>query len=439
MFYENEWYTGNLTLRLNRKDAIEIMGTPVFVIATVYNRYDAFQEDVNRKESVERRGEPNVTLNPVGRYALLPETLVVNSPSPIPQRSISPAYSALTFYGLEYIYLMPRYGLVHEEYQYIQLCKPFDVAPPPPPKIPPPKEDCCMCNDDLLRLINKKLGDYPGVLPASVKNSVAGTTTINSVAEHLIHNYKTFDEVVGSFPVVIRIEDTDLIQDGEQTKTVEIQNIAQGIAEIFGSNILSKADTAAILAVCLSTLTETSQTKQIATKNYDILKSILDWLGFKFKEVSRKIVLMVKPGENRISDMVQPSEVDYITVEEDFGKSNFQLFINNMSDFAAHWFAANRVSLGKRNVEENLQSLKSQFVGAKEIDKAINTDLKDHLKPATSDSDFDNFLEQAEKGFETLPDITPDQGGSISPWGKPFNKRPKLTQKSRTNEGSSNL
>ena len=71
------------------------------------------------------------------------------------------------------------------------------------------------------------------------------------------------------------------------------------------------------LNVAMRTLAEAGADKQQNFKSAMMLDSIVEYLGFKYKDESKKLPLTFTPGEEVLTRILQETEVDVSTIEYD--------------------------------------------------------------------------------------------------------------------------
>lgn len=141
------------------------------------------------------------------------------------------------------------------------------------------------------KLLAEKIGT--GELPASVPASLQGTDStsikIDNLAAFQSYLIEQLDALIGEFPVKVEIEDIDPATKGNQSQTLEIPNIAEGLAEIFGMGARSTINSEAILNLLVRTATEVIATKNAAIIAQEYAMGNADYLGYKGNVVQRKV------------------------------------------------------------------------------------------------------------------------------------------------------
>ncbi len=137
----------------------------------------------------------------------------------------------------------------------------------------------------IVNTIAKRLGtnSYPIEVPESL---LTGTGTgkvykAESNAEYLFWLTKQIDGLVGEFPIDIEIKDIDPITEGDQKKTIQLPNIAEAIAEIYGLTMKSSVNQEVELNMLLRLAAETIATKNAAIVTQDYARANATFLGYK--------------------------------------------------------------------------------------------------------------------------------------------------------------
>jgi hypothetical protein len=141
-------------------------------------------------------------------------------------------------------------------------------------------------------LIAKRLGTsaYPMEVPESLLQGVGdGIKKIDSNAEFLHWLTYQFDSLVGQFPVDIDVIDIDPLKAGDQQKKIQIPNIAEAIAEIYGLTIKSSVNQEVELNMLLRLAAETIATKNAAVVTQDYARANAIFLGYKANPKSREL------------------------------------------------------------------------------------------------------------------------------------------------------
>jgi hypothetical protein len=168
-------------------------------------------------------------------------------------------------------------------------------APPPPYRPEPRGRDDMGCNcaeiEDLLRDIHHRLGckQFPVEVPQSLYGNSDKTTKLQDVPNLWGYWLRQMDALMGEWPIDIEIEDDDPTQEGRQVKKLELPNIAETLAEIFG--LAYKIDTTGDLTteMLLRLIPEVLATKNSSLTTQDYVKGNASYLGYRGNPVSREV------------------------------------------------------------------------------------------------------------------------------------------------------
>lgn len=237
------------------------------------------------------------------------------------------------------------------------------ILPPPPP--PPDRcecEDMGCCpqpannNDQLLKLILKRLGDFPvnveiydsdenqadaqkqtlsipsvssgirttvsrieknskitgmAAFPIEVPDSLIDkpsegvlgavwdfivpnkTRKLTNLAELIAWQTEQFSNVFGDWMQVIKIKDANAVEKGDQSKKIVVPNMSHAFKEILVLLVQISKILGLNLDVSLKNLTETSGTKLAAAKAYLVAKDIQEYLDYPTKEKAFDVPLQI--------------------------------------------------------------------------------------------------------------------------------------------------
>lgn len=264
--------------------------------------------------------------------------------------------------------------------------------------------------------------NFPFVLPKTLTEDPQGKekevqVTANGISEFMLWQVQAFDSVLGQFPINIRIDDTDLIQTGDQELRLNFPNLSETLTELIGLALSNQTNNNAMLKMGLIELAEVGQTKQQAIQNYYLLGAIQEYLGFKSKQIIKDVDFLFNPG---------------ILVEEE----EKQTLENVLKP------AKLKVSIESNNDDETLEKQLYQLIEAARIIKAVhwqNVDLQGNpggqianiIKQASKladaldfkdSKDLEAFLKDVELGFTNkIPEKDPTK-----PYGRNYSERPKV-------------
>lgn len=145
----------------------------------------------------------------------------------------------------------------------------------------------------IVNLIAKRIGtsSYPIEVPESLLTGTdeAKIFKAESNAEYLFWLTKQIDSLVGEFPIKIEIKDADPLKAGDQKMQVEIPNIAEAIAEIYGLTFKSSVNQEVQLNMLLRLALETIQAKNAAIVAQDYARGNAQFLGYEGNTKGREI------------------------------------------------------------------------------------------------------------------------------------------------------
>lgn len=307
-----------------------------------------------------------------------------------------------------------------------------DNAPPLPLLKEEEKEECCMacCAEmlKLLKLILKRIGDLPATVPNSLVRANSGVKTIDSLAEYIAYSVIQTNNQFGQFPQEITIQDADLTQEGDQQKKITLPNLAESIAEMIGILLVLQSESNANLIATVNSMIEAGSAKQLALLASDYAAANAEFLGYKGKQVERKVAFSFKPGEQRLDRMLQPGEVKVKGWDND-DKNDLNDTLMPILEMVSMYRAQNFRNIGTGDTLEKLRDiLKSGANIATSIDNLVNNPpppSDPNAPPNTPPkSSWDEFVEQAETGFISKPGIT----DNLHPYGRPLEQRPKIRE-----------
>ncbi|MBW4474058.1 MAG: hypothetical protein KME45_27340 [Stenomitos rutilans HA7619-LM2] len=135
---------------------------------------------------------------------------------------------------------------------------------------------------------------YQG-LPASVPKTLLGYTDnddpeiIQDFATYFVWFVKQVDGLIGKFPINITIEDVDPLTEGNQTKQVELPNISEALAEMYGLNISSSVNGDVAVNFLMRLASEVIATKNSSLITQDYVRANAAFLGYKGNPARREI------------------------------------------------------------------------------------------------------------------------------------------------------
>jgi hypothetical protein len=144
----------------------------------------------------------------------------------------------------------------------------------------------------IVNLVAKRLGTsaYPIEVPQSLLQGVGDKVQkIDSNAEFLHWLTYQIDGLVGQFPINIEVKDIDPLKEGDQKKTIQLPNISEAIAEMYGLTIKSSVNQEVELNMLLRLAAETIATKNAAIVAQDYSRANATFLGYKANYKPREL------------------------------------------------------------------------------------------------------------------------------------------------------
>lgn len=311
-------------------------------------------------------------------------------------------------------------------------CRNYNTAPPPPQ----PPHPCCMTccpsptqNNALLQLILQKVeklseivgvDEYPLSVPESIiteeidftgKASPNPDISIPNLTNFISWFFQRVDEIAGQWEIPIEIKDTDPTTPGDQPQGFKLKNMAEFAAEIFGIGMQASINAETLVNMTTRLLLETGQDKQQNYKTYMLLQSLVDYMGYKYKDKIIDMPLTFTPGKERLDELLEESNLKIVVSELD-EKFNLQ------SNILRYNKAASILdSVFFKKVNPFLGDLATQL-----LDDWKNSDILSKGITGDANDDFDKFVDEAEKGFSDIQGIANPQ----EPYGRPYDERPKI-------------
>jgi hypothetical protein len=227
----------------------------------------------------------------------------------------------------------------------------------------------------------------------------------------LEYQIKQQDNVIGRFPVDIKIEDADAIAAGNQAEEYHFPNLSEITAELMSVTLGQNVMLNILFNICLRELQETGNTKLVCVRNNYAIDAIIDYLGFATVEKKEKIPFVFNPlmgasGEGNIAESLKPSEIETI-ISECSEKLTHEQKLGRLLKAAAITEAVNYRKLGTDG-----SALADRLKGLLNLSKELGK----------NDLSLEDWIKEVEKGFT-------DQLKNQSipkPYGRNFDERPEI-------------
>lgn len=192
------------------------------------------------------------------------------------------------------------------------------VLPPPTPQEPDPM-DCCQELMEKVELIEMRLGckEFPVDIPASLVAANAGQVKLDNHAQFSAWFVRNLDSLFGQFPVKLTIADSDPTKSGDQEVEVELPNLAEAIAEIFGLAYQSEIKTDLVAEMLMRLIPEVIAAKNASIVGQSYAKANASYMGYagnlKPTEISSNFNL---EKVNSLPEFLKESKGKLLTFQE---------------------------------------------------------------------------------------------------------------------------
>ncbi len=146
----------------------------------------------------------------------------------------------------------------------------------------------------IVNTIAKRIGTsrYPIEVPLSLLTLYKDndkSQKLESQADYMYWLTLQLDALIGEFPIDIEIKDIDPLTAGDQKKTIQLTNIAETLAEIYGLSIKGSVNQEAEQAILLRLAIEAIAIKNGVAITQDYVKANTKFLGYRGNPVDRKL------------------------------------------------------------------------------------------------------------------------------------------------------
>ena len=320
---------------------------------------------------------------------------------------------------------------------------------PPPPSPPPPKDPpmACPCKreiDALGRAINSLgnvvealattveemkedfdeikedvdlamtiLGkdDFPIVVPDHLGKVSGDGEVLLSIPEMHAYGYRQLSAMLGATAdMKIKVKDVNLSEEGDQGVELKFPNLAEAITNLIGLCITSQSIETATLNSSMRGLIQAGQAFTSAAVAAEQTSAILETLGFGIEKNKMELPLSYRPGKTEPSELLQTTLV------------NVEYWESAGDTLQSHLMTYDKASaIVRASLTQNIETPASY---AEMVKNAASK-----LTETGSTSDFDQYLEEVERGFSTTSNQTE------TPYGRPYEERPRIVKK---NQGDAN-
>jgi hypothetical protein len=238
----------------------------------------------------------------------------------------------------------------------------------------------------IVNLIAKRIGTsrYPIEVPESLLTGVGDKTlNVESQTDYLYWLTHQLDALVGEFPIKVEVKDIDPLKEGDQKKTIELPNIAESIAEIYGLTIKSSVNQEVELNMLLRLAAEIVAVKNGVVVTQDYARANAGFLGYKGNYKARELVYNFDFGSVDLSQKGQT-----IVLEK---------LLKTVKGFVQGWELEDKeTAVGfLQKLMFSAGIIKAVFFRGKKLTKQLNQEATSMANDAsTSEKDWKNFLTQ---------------------------------------------
>ncbi|WP_055076514.1 hypothetical protein [Pseudanabaena sp. 'Roaring Creek'] len=258
----------------------------------------------------------------------------------------------------------------------------------------------------LLNNLSARLGTsrYPIEVPASLLTGVGDEVLkVQSLTDFQYWLVNQIDALVGEFPIKIKVQDIDPLTPGDQSQNIEIPNIAEAIAEMYGLTIKNSINQEVELNMLVRLAAEVIATKNGVAVTQDYARANASFLGYRGNPTARELTYNFDfasvdlSGENFdiLQDIASSAQTAFNLFVKGQGGQNvepivLESLLNTVKGNVQGWknddketlvdylkrlmFAAGIMKAAffrnKKQVEETAQGVKDMFGNNKEDDKA---------------------------------------------------------------------
>jgi hypothetical protein len=241
----------------------------------------------------------------------------------------------------------------------------------------------------------------PWNLPGNMGDG-EGSETVDNYAELQIYILKQLSQMLGQTKIKIKVKDSDLVAEGNQTKELEFENVSEAMAELLGLALTNQSIASAGLNASLTGVIQSGMAFTTAAVVDKHIEEIVEFLGFSQKRSAFQVPLPYTPGGTTPEEILKDTVVN-LRYYENVDRRTFQSHAVIMEQAAAIIRAAFYERIG------------SEFTGVSDVKEKITTAAEQAF------GDFDTFLEDVEQGFTGAPGAT-----DITPYGRAYGERPRI-------------
>jgi hypothetical protein len=158
------------------------------------------------------------------------------------------------------------------------------------------------------------LHQFPAQTPSTLLaySDGADPITHNDFGDYFAWYVRQFDALMGQWPIKLTIEDIDPLQPGNQTKDIELPNLSEAIAEIYGLDQVSSTNAGVSVNFLMRLAAELIATKNATLITQDYVKANAAWMGYKGNPARREVQYNFNPDNLNSLDGFLQEKAGYI-------------------------------------------------------------------------------------------------------------------------------
>lgn len=164
------------------------------------------------------------------------------------------------------------------------------------------------------------LNQFPAEVPETLLtySDKRPAIKIRSLSEYLGWFVQQVDGLVGQFPIEVTIEDIDPLQKGNQTKKIELANISEALAEMYGQGVSTQLNSSVSINFLMRLASEVIATKNSSLITQDYVRANAAFLGYKGNPKKRVIDYSFNPSKlETLDEFLQESKGNIVGWDED--------------------------------------------------------------------------------------------------------------------------
>jgi hypothetical protein len=179
--------------------------------------------------------------------------------------------------------------------------------------------------------------------------------SIYNLSNYLAWFIRQFDLLVGQFPIEIEIEDTDPATKGNQTKRVELPNLSEALAELYGVGLSGSINADLAINFLMRLSAEVMATKNSSLITQDYAKANASFLGYRGNPMKREVDYAFNPAKlDSLEDFLQNTKGNIVGWGED-DKETVVAFLQRLM------FAAGIIKAAYMRNSKQLDRLKAEM------------------------------------------------------------------------------